>query len=424
MAKKFSDTADYHSEQASYLDGTTVRGSRFGSKGLFATKDIAVGAIILCERAFTVSNTPDDSHELSVIINPTNNVGMHGSLAAIWIDAVRKSFHNPSSSLKLLDLYDGTARSVQSESTSEATSDHQSLPLIIDGMPVIDVFRLQNIIEQNGFGFEADKDRARLDVQKVVKVDSPGVWVQAARMNHSCLSKSSRGFIGNFIIVRATKSIRRGEEITTMYCPVDGDFDKLKQRLGTAGFACSCKLCEAENEYGDGRSSLMFKVSQFLGAHPLKHIIPTAAKNELHVGYLDEALDLEKRLKQSYPLDLFATKIPMTKKFIEMLPTMGMAGIHEWLMFAHSCSPQRALDYANFVLLDHDYRVLIDRTRGIKLDRTNCILSMKAVLAMQYIEHFYAQTKNETVAASARALAEEMHTTYNGSMGSYSGLEK
>ncbi|KAI4720930.1 hypothetical protein E4T48_02858 [Aureobasidium sp. EXF-10727] len=415
MLKKISETADYHTEQANYVRRTRISKAGGSFKGLFATEDIAPGDIIVCEKAFVASNTPDNTPALSLIINPTNNCGLHGSHAAIWIDAVRTSFHNPSLSHKITGLYDGTPRS--------AASATDSSPLIVDGMPVIDVFRIQNIIEHNSFGFAADKDRVRLDVQKAFKADSSGVWTHAARMNHSCLFNSSRGFIGDFIVVRANKNISQGEEITTMYCPVDGNFDQLKHNLDGWGFVCDCKLCKAENKCEESRSSLMFEVESFLKTHSLESVTALMVKDEVPASLVEKAKHFEKLLRESYPLKLFATYIPETRKILGLLPTMGMAGIHEWLMFAHWRQPPRALDYATFVLMDHGYRVTMDKANGIILDRTNCVLSMQAVIAMQYIEHYYTKAGNKLVAESARALAEEMHTTFKGSMVDYKGFE-
>ncbi|KAG9750223.1 SET domain-containing protein, partial [Aureobasidium melanogenum] len=412
MLKKISDTADYHSEQASYLRRTTIRNADGSSKGLFATEDIAAGQMILCEKASIASNTPDNSPALSVIINPTNNMGMHGSHAAVWIESVRKSFYNPSHSIN--DLYDGTTRS--------AASAGDSSTLIVDGMPVIDVFRLQNIIGHNSFGFEADKDRVRADVKRAVRNDSSGVWIYAAHMNHSCLFNSSRGFVGDFIVVRANKDISQGEEITTMYCPIDGNFGQLEHNLKNWGFSCGCKLCKAEKKCEESRSSLMFEVNTFFKSHPLEEITALMAKDAVPTDLVEKVKHFEKLLKKSYPLKLFATYVPKTKQIIELLPTMGMAEIHEWLMFAHWRQPPRALDYATFVLMDHGYKVTIKGTEGIYLDRTNCILSMKAVIAMQYIEHFYTMAGEKTLAKYARALAEEMYVTFTGSMVDYKGF--
>ena len=93
-------------------------------------------------------------------------------------------------------------------------------------------------------------------------------------------------------------------------------------------------------------------------------------------------------------------------------------------MIAHFRQPPRAFDYATFVLMDQGYKVTMDRTKGIILDRTNCVLSGKAVTAMQYIEHFYTRVGKQSLAKSARALAEEMHVTFMGSMVDYKGFEK
>ncbi|KAG9948288.1 SET domain-containing protein, partial [Aureobasidium melanogenum] len=415
MLKKISETADYRSEQASYLRRTSIRNAVGSSKGLFATENIFAGQIILCEKVFVASNTPKNSPALSVIINPTNNMGMHGSYAALWINTVRKSFHNPSHNIN--SLYDGTPRSAASAADSSL--------LVVDDMPVIDVFRLQNILEHNSFGFEADKDRVRVDVVKAVRNDSSGVWTQASHMNHSCLFNSSRGFIGDFIVVRANKDISPGEEITTMYCPIDGNFGQLQHNLKHWGFSCDCKLCKVEKkceETHESRTSLMFEVNSFLKSHPLQQITALMAKDAVPANLVEEAKRFEKFLKKSYPSKLFATYVPKTKQIIELLPTMGMAGIHEWLMFAHWRQPPSALDYAAFVLMDHGYKVTINKSEGIYLDRTNCVLSMKAVMAMQYIEHFYTMAGDKTLAKYARALAEEMYVTYNGSMVDYKGF--
>lgn len=281
--------------------------------------------------------------------------------------------------------------------------------------------RLQNIIEHNSFGFEADKDRVRVDVKKAVRADSSGVWTHAAHMYHSCLFNSSRGFIGDFIVVRANKDISQGEEITTMYCPVDGNYGQLRHNLKNWGFSCNCNLCKAEEKCEESRSSLMFEVNAFLKSHPLEEVTALMAEDAVPANLVEEAKHFEKLLKKSYPLKLFATYVPKTKQIIELLPTMGMAGIHEWLMFAHWRQPLRALDYATFVLMDHGYKVNINK-RNIIVDRTNCVLSMKAVVAMQYIEHFYTMAGKKSLAKSARALAEEMHVTSIGSMVDYKGF--
>ncbi|KAK6003539.1 hypothetical protein QM012_009310 [Aureobasidium pullulans] len=93
-------------------------------------------------------------------------------------------------------------------------------------------------------------------------------------------------------------------------------------------------------------------------------------------------------------------------------------------LLRNRAQPPRAFDYATLVLMDQDYKVTMDRTKGIILDRTNCVLSGKAVTATQYIEHFYTRVGKQSLAKSARALAEEMHVTCMGSMVDYKGFEK
>lgn len=43
---------------------------------------------------------------------------------------------------------------------------------------------------------------------------------------------------------------------------------------------------------------------------------------------------------------------------------------------------------------------------------------------MQYTEHFYTKVGKQCLAKSAKALAEEMHVTFAGSMVDYKGFEE
>ncbi|CAD0114364.1 unnamed protein product [Aureobasidium uvarum] len=209
-----------------------------------------------------------------------------------------------------------------------------------------------------------------------------------------------------------------------MCCPVDGDFGRLKQSLENRGLSCDCILCRAENKYGKTRSSLMFEVTSFLESHPVKQITAPAVNYAIPADLVEEAENFEKSLKETYPARLFATYDGASNKINGMLPTMGMARIHEWLMIAYYRQPQRALGYAAKMLTDHGYRVTIKAANGIlTLSGTNCILSTKAVRAIQYIELVCIRASNKPLAQAARVLAEEMYTTFMGSMAGYKDFE-
>jgi hypothetical protein len=418
MAKSISKTGNYHVQQASYLSRTCIRQSDVGSRGLFATEAIKAGDMIFCEKAFVASNTPANAHDLSCIINPTNNVASHSSHVAIWIKAGQTAFNNPSTSHRILDLYDGTTTPADETNTERR-------PLIIDGMPVIDVFRIQNIIEHTSFGFVADKDRAAPGVETTGKGDSSGIWTRAAHMNHSCVFNASRGFIGDFIIMRATKDIAKDEEITTLYCPAPGDFALFQATAAeTWGFVCSCMLCKAEKQCRQSRSSVFAQTKLFINTYNPCVVMPMVMHGTMPRALIDQATSLEQRLKKSYPDKLFVLSSAKAKKGpAVLLPTMALSDLHQWLLMAHFTKPRLAIHYALETLRDSGYTMVINDKDGVVLQqRKYCILNMAVVLAMQYIELFHTKLGKLKIAESAGALAEEMYLVENGSMVGYSKL--
>jgi hypothetical protein len=74
---------------------------------------------------------------------------------------------------------------------------------------------------------------------------SCGIWPLASHINHSCTSTARRSFIGDMMLVRATRDMERGTEITFWYQVPDGyAVQKMQDTLRrTWGFACTCAMC-------------------------------------------------------------------------------------------------------------------------------------------------------------------------------------
>ena len=63
---------------------------------------------------------------------------------------------------------------------------------------------------------------ARREMERVVGdtvCHSCGVWPTASYINHSCRKSATRAFIGDVMIVRATRGIPTGSEVTFRYQP-------------------------------------------------------------------------------------------------------------------------------------------------------------------------------------------------------------
>lgn len=146
------------------------------------------------------------------------------------------------------------------------------------------------------------------------------------------------------------------------------------------------------------------------------------ADDAIPAGLVEKAQRLLNEVHKTYPQKLFVPRAPQSNKIVELLPTMGKARLHLWLMCAHYHQPSLALKYALFVLADHGYMVKINREVGISIDHTNCNLTIDAVQAMGYIEHHYDMMNEPKCAKTARTLSEELYATLKGSMVGFKSL--
>jgi hypothetical protein len=66
------------------------------------------------------------------------------------------------------------------------------------------------------------------------------------------LPNSVRTFIGDLLLLRATRDIAAGEEITAQYVtPELIFFDRQQRYKGTWGFECDCQLCGVDGKVGE-----------------------------------------------------------------------------------------------------------------------------------------------------------------------------
>lgn len=74
---------------------------------------------------------------------------------------------------------------------------------------------------------------------------SCGIWTHASYINHSCTSTARRAFIGNMMIIRASRDMEAGSEITFCYSSPNAimsakDVDKAHKHWD---FVCGCAIC-------------------------------------------------------------------------------------------------------------------------------------------------------------------------------------
>lgn len=225
---------------AATYDGPTERkeSAKNHGSGLFATRDIKAGDLILCEKALALvwahekdgwTALTSDVRDGQTRVQP---VGLTKNLVA-------KLRANLSLVPKATSLF-GDHAGLGSQAVIRE-----------DGEPVVDVFQIHDIVSRNAFGpgeifASAGSNKQAQDGRKA----STGLWVRSAYINHSCIPNAAKESLGDLMLFRALRDIPAGEEITHAYSD-SIDFEARAASLKTTwGFECDCRLCKAEKKDG------------------------------------------------------------------------------------------------------------------------------------------------------------------------------
>ena len=260
-----------NSDHADYVGPIEVRvceDPRCG-RGLFATKDVEPGELLLVEKAFSAAfaKRGECSEEVWKPDRPAGDgarpkpdeieekareeiVALCAELGTLTFVKIAR---NRSLEPAFLDLYPGanTDEEVDKRKNSIFTKlvvpfSHQIL-LHIHRANRIPRGAIQNRLAYNAFAFPLISLPAS-NVTKPVSTVTPsrGVWLQASYINHTCNPNIHRSFISDLIILRAQAHIPRDTELRLGYTSC---FEPVSQRrafLSHYGFNCECERCITE----------------------------------------------------------------------------------------------------------------------------------------------------------------------------------
>lgn len=222
-------------DAASFVAKTRVGDSPGRGRGLFAACDIPRGGLVMCEKAFCVAWGEGKAAATAVTYDVRDSrirVSPVGLVRAV----VEKLRGTPSYIEQVMELY-GDYRG--DDDPRQQYSD--------DSNPVVDVFRVHDIVSRNAFGLGPPSPNATREVEVRGTAVSTGLWVRAARINHSCVPNTEKGFIGDMMLVRAKRPISAGEEILHSYIDKSIGYKARQEALTTTwGFECDCGLCERQ----------------------------------------------------------------------------------------------------------------------------------------------------------------------------------
>jgi hypothetical protein len=241
-------------DAASFVRYTEVRESPGRGRGLFSLRDVPAGEVIMVEKAFCAVQ----SGLQTAVTFDVRDERIRVAAVGLERSVVERLMGNPEEIGAVMDLFGDW------EGGEGGGVDRTA-----DG-PVVDAFQVHDIVARNAFGMGEV---------------GAGLWVRAAYINHSCIPSAEREFIGDLMVLRATRDIATGEEILHGY-DQSGDYDARQQALLTTwGFECLCALCVAEREddvaIREKRRKLMKEADVFVGSAswPAKRLdIPKAQR--------------------------------------------------------------------------------------------------------------------------------------------------
>ncbi|KAJ5611683.1 hypothetical protein N7528_008788 [Penicillium herquei] len=245
-----------HLERGTYIGPVKIKETKSHGRGLFATKAVKAGDLLLCEKAFCYQFHDESDLNVTLMISPDTNRMALGSTVEL-IEVIAQKLHkNPSLASKFNDLYHGTYE----------VSDSSNVQ--VDGQPVVDSFLIQKIVDFNSFGcplLSRDSHVATMCGDRPSALETKtfycsGIWCMASYINHSCLSNARRSFIGDMMIIRASKDIPANTEITFWYGSPIGRTEDVSSNLQNWGFNCDCASCKDIRRLGDTVASTRQKL--------------------------------------------------------------------------------------------------------------------------------------------------------------------
>ncbi|KAH8784313.1 hypothetical protein BGZ57DRAFT_925311 [Hyaloscypha finlandica] len=218
-------------DAANFTRNVEISSSPGKGRGLFATRDMEAGEVIMAEKSFCIV-WANEEEALTSMTYDFRDDRIRVFPAGLCKAVVRRLIDNPSQVSKFLDLY-GDYRGTKSKGQSGRDGDWGK---------AIDVFQVHDVVARNAFGPDP-------------RSASTGLWILASYINHSCLPNSEKEYVGDLMLLRATRSIASGEEILHAY-DLSSDYDaRVEALMRTWGVSCDCKLCVADKaDSGEVRS--------------------------------------------------------------------------------------------------------------------------------------------------------------------------
>ncbi|KAJ4303016.1 hypothetical protein N0V90_001907 [Kalmusia sp. IMI 367209] len=215
-----------HIDAASFVSNIKVEDSAGRGRGMFVTRNIPAGEVVMCDKAFSVV-WGHDKNALTAMTYDVRDDRIRVQPVGLSKAIAQKLRGNSSQIERVMDLY------------GDYQGDGKNIFRNEEG-PIIDTFRIHDIVSRNGFGLGNQYG------EEGARKASTGLCTWAAYINHSCIANTSKDFVGDLMVLRAIRPLTAGEEVFISYDETS-DYDARQAALMTTwGFECNCPLCAAE----------------------------------------------------------------------------------------------------------------------------------------------------------------------------------
>ena len=237
------------SDHADYVGPIEVRvceNSKCG-RGLFVTRDVEPGELLLVEKAFSAAFV--EQVKRSERVEKPNRAADRGAVP-------QPEEKEEKAREKITALHAGLI----SKTFVKLTLNSSLQPAFLDLHPGLNINRkvdkpeslgdaVQTRLKYNAFAFPLlSVPRPTSASRSSTNAFSHGIWIQASYMNHTCNPTVRRSFMSDLIILRAQSHIRRNTEIRLDYVSYLKPMSERRQYLSHYGFHCECERCVSEAE--------------------------------------------------------------------------------------------------------------------------------------------------------------------------------
>ncbi|KAI6887815.1 hypothetical protein KC360_g1149 [Hortaea werneckii] len=400
MSRSASELCNYL-DHASHIKHVEKGDAGDRGRGLFANRDFSPGDLIMCEKAFGMAHSDEEGQRTITFHNTNTGRTLRGSQTFLLYTIVQKLLHNSSVATRFFDLTDGGYSP-------------QCKAQMVDGVAAVDVFQTQAILERNSFGFDGriseDPLEDGIKRHEAAENEPSGIRITASYMNHACDGNAAHAFLGDMMLVRASKHIANGQEILIPYLAPDMDHAVTMAPLQQQwGFTCHCAICAAETKepltQREKRSALLKKTKEMLAQHESDLIdLPDALVVAKFEG-------LYSQLKETYDCKIFAT-----------VPRVALVQIGKWL--CQSClnywNPDKLAEMAVGVLRDAGYGITIVG-RQLHVDHTHCMIGDGAVYGSIFARLAYLRQGEVELAEQFKMLSTQLYFSTRGTMEGFPG---